>query len=58
MQYELVELNLPKFVVRSKYALKRHLSSMGLSHMFEDSKADFSRMTASGGPTVIYRYGS
>lgn len=48
MSYELVELNLPKFLVKSKYSLKDHLVTLGLSHLFDDRLADFSKMTATG----------
>lgn len=48
MSYQSVELNLPKFLVESKYSLKGALMALGLDHLFDDSVADFSRMTASG----------
>ena len=48
MSYQLVDLNLPKFVVKSEYSLKEALIGLGLDHMFDDRLADFSKMTASG----------
>ena len=54
MKYQLVELNLPKFDVKSKYSLKKELVALGLDHLFDDRLADFSRMTASGNNDKVF----
>ena len=54
MKYKLVELNLPKFDVKSKYSLKKELVALGLDHLFDDRLADFSRMTASGNNEIVF----
>jgi serpin B len=40
-----VQLHLPKFKLEESYDLKSTLSSMGMSDAFNQSKADFSRMS-------------
>jgi serine protease inhibitor len=56
MSYELVELNLPKFVADTKYSLREGLIDLGLDHMFNDEFANFSRMTSSGNFFTIKKY--
>lgn len=46
MEMYLVKLHLPKFKLEESYDLKSALSSMGMSDAFDQSKADFSGMSA------------
>ena len=48
-----VELSLPKFKLETKFELNDTLKTMGMTDMFNENQADFSKMT-SGGQKGLY----
>ena len=43
--YVFLQVEFPKFKMEESFSLKDALSSLGMTHMFDKEKADFSKMT-------------